>query len=336
MIIDWAESYGYSTTLAQIFDSVSQFGGTVTTVESGQSPSGGSVLQVAYTSGGQFFLKSMTARSTKFEAFRFRVSTSFTGEVTIFRWFESGTIHCDLRVTDAGALKVTRNGTTLATSAAGIMPLNNTWKHIETKLVIHDSTGTVDVWVDSVSVISASGLDTRNGGTGVIDQTGPCINVTADSVMTFQFCDNVSADSQINQARVDYFPPTGAGTSAQFTPTAGSNFQTVDETGSPNTSDYNASSTVGHIDSFAMGDVPATAVIIALGQVALVNKQDSGSATVNFVNRQSTTNYNGTPFSPPFGSNQYFREWFPLNPDTAAQWTPAQVNANEIGYKRAA
>jgi hypothetical protein len=286
-------------------------------------------------SGGQtaHYGHPVAARSTFYTAMRIKYSAAFSTECRLMKWWEAGNVHCYLAITDAGSFKLYRgDDVLLATSASGLIGFGQ-WKHVEAKVVIHDSTGTIDVWVDGALVFSATGLDTKYVGSGSIDAVTIGIQMGSHGSVTTDICDVIHADSQIGENRVEYFPPTGAGANTTWTPSSGSNFQTVDET-TPNPADYNSTDVVGEKDTFTAGNVPTTATILAVGLIALANKQDSGAATLRFLNRQSGTDYEGASFNPPFGSNGWFKEWFEDNPDTAAPWTPTEWNANEIGYKR--
>jgi len=60
-----------------------------------------------------------------------------------------------------GSIAVRRNVTTLATSANTGIITANTWHYIVFKVLCNNSSGTYEVWVDGVSEISASGVDTQ-------------------------------------------------------------------------------------------------------------------------------------------------------------------------------
>jgi Domain of unknown function (DUF4082) len=64
-----------------------------------------------------------------------------------------------------GRLSFQRVLTALATSAAGALPNDNTWRYIEAQIRLHDSAGFGIVRVNGTEVINASSLDTKQGGT---------------------------------------------------------------------------------------------------------------------------------------------------------------------------
>lgn len=88
--------------------------------------------------------------------------------IGLYEGWGGATAHIDFRLNATGRIIITRNGTTLATGTT-IMPLDS-WVYIEIKVKIHDTAGTIDVHLNGAPEITATGLDTRNGGTsGVIN-----------------------------------------------------------------------------------------------------------------------------------------------------------------------
>lgn len=122
------------------------------------------------------------------------------------------------------------------------------------------------------------------------------------------FTHPIIGDDWIGNVQVSYLPGNGVGNSSDWTKSAGSNnYENIDETGSPNLTDYNHADKVGDKDTFPHGMIPATANIIAVGVIGLFNKQAAGPAECCLVVRSGGTDHDGTNFSPPFGSNQYFQ-----------------------------
>ena len=67
-----------------------------------------------------------------------------------------------LRITTSGELAILR-GTTVLEETVGLNLGADIWYYIELKILIHDSTGTYDLVVDGISVLSDVNQDTRNG-----------------------------------------------------------------------------------------------------------------------------------------------------------------------------
>lgn len=239
-----------------------------------------------------------------------------------------------------GEVRVYKHDTSsvLCTSAAGVVPFGSGYHYIELRATISDTVGAVDIHVDGVSVCSASGTDTRNGGNGDCGSVyfglyiGYYGSIKVDDVYT---CDTNGAMNYdfLGDSRVDTIIPNGAGTNTQFTPLSGSNYANVDE--SPHDSDttYNSSSTLNHIDTYAMSAIDAvTGSTIRGVQVNVVaKKDDAGSRSIGVIAYTGTigisgNNALGTAYSS-------FSNMFQLDPNTAAAWTEAGVNGMECGLK---
>jgi hypothetical protein len=62
-----------------------------------------------------------------------------------------------------------RDTTTLGTYTGELSPLPSNWFCLEIGGVIHDTTGSVVVKINGQTVLSLENVDTRNGGTGIVD-----------------------------------------------------------------------------------------------------------------------------------------------------------------------
>ena len=268
--------------------------------------------------------------STLYMGLAFR-TLSGTSNTTLFKFRESTTVHIDIRLDSSNRLQVTRNGTVLATASAGLN--SNQWYYLQFKVVIHDTAGEYEILVNgSVGTlgVTGTGADTRNGGTGVIDNINygntAGINVDIDDHYVY----NAGYAGEINIQTVF---PTGAGNSTQFTPSTGSNWQNVDDSVPDDDSTYNASGTAGHRDLFATGDVPSTSgSILAVVANGYARKDDAGTREIKLTTRVSGTNYDGA--SEPITSGYaYYRKQWDTDPATGLAWVRADLNAAEFGYK---
>ncbi len=129
--------------------------------------------------------------------------------------------------------------------------------------------------------------------------------------------------------------PTGAGNSTQWTPSAGSNWQNVDESSADGDTTYNsASGGGGLVDLFTTGaGVPAGAPVNsvtftargrhtgAYGFIQIMLRSGGTTQSVDAITKIFTGSY-----------ADYSSAALANNPITAAAWTAAEVNAMEIGY----
>jgi hypothetical protein len=254
-----------------------------------------------------------------------------------------GNSHCDLRINGVtGIWTVTRNGTLLLTSTTPLAL--NAEVYVEIQFVVADSGGVAILKVDGVtdSVINSSALDTRNAGSGTIGSVAVVLNTPTG-------CRNEVRDLYVNDntGGVDdtFWGPIvvttqvviGAGTHADHTPSAGSNYQNVDDAEPDGDSTYNSTATLNAIDTFAMSDNGYSAGTVKGVEVVLEQrKTDSSAATrVAPVFRISGTDYVASDISPST-TMRLDRVQVRLSPATAAAWTVGELDGMEAGYKRTA
>jgi hypothetical protein len=241
---------------------------------------------------------------------------------------------------DANVGTIGSPGTQIAISSAGVFDDN--WHYIEVYATIHDTTGRVTVRVDGNVVIDFTG-DTRNGGTSMnIDairfRTGIYSSWTPNSPITIDdlyVCDGTGAvnNSFLGDVRVQSLMPSGAGSSTQLTPTgSANNYANVNEV-PYNSATYNASSTVGQRDTYALSDlVGNTTAIFGVQSVAHMQKNDAGTANAKVVLKSGASVYYDATQSLGASTAAYvqLRE---TDPATSAAWTVGNANALEAGME---
>src|SRR5205823_4358813 len=110
-----------------------------------------------------------------------------------------GSSQVNLQVNPDGTLAVARAGTVLGTTSAAISI--NTWYHVEIKTTVHPSAGTAQVWLNGVSRLSLTGLNTRSTGNATANQfaIGPVLN-NQNVGTTFDYDDVIVYDGQTTDA----------------------------------------------------------------------------------------------------------------------------------------
>lgn len=245
----------------------------------------------------------------------------------------NATTHITFQVQLDGSIKAfrgTESGTLLGQTATGLVPVA-AWTHVELRAKLSDTVGEITIWVNGVSALSLTAQDTKNAGTLLVF-SGFGWNSFNTSFIDNIVVDTNSAGAQLGEVKVAALPVTGAGAVTGFTPSAGLNYQAVDDA-TPNTSDWVASDVVDTIDTYAITDLPANT--LAVKSVTLLDyaqKSDAGARSHALLVRHSGTNYAGADQA--LGTSYaHYRETWETNPGTAAAWTPANVNALEIGVK---
>ena len=250
-------------------------------------------------------------------------------------FYEGTTLHAgiELGYSAGNYYTIAYRGGTLVDTDYTYFPYN-TWLLIEVYALINDSTGAIIVKINGIETVNFSG-DTRNGGTsGVIDGIRFGRTATPNDVNGPYWDDLVIDDSEwIGNTAILGLSPSGAGSNTNWTPSAGSNYQTVDEVPASD-ADYNAVNSVDQIDTFAMGDLPFSPESIKAVQVSVRAQKEGASTPQNIaptVKSGSTTD-SGADQALETSFRAHSKIW-PTDPDTASAWTESGVNALEAGYK---
>ena len=248
---------------------------------------------------------------------------------------DTGAEQVGLAIDAAGRIQAYRGATLLGQSAPGTIVFGN-WYYITVDATIHATAGSVLVAVDHVYVLNLAGVNTQATAHAYVT-TVVLSGSYQDYVCDWYITDNVVAGAEpvatIGDVRIVALRPSGVGSNAAFTPSAGANWQNVDDAPVPDDdATYNASATPTDLDSFVtpgLGAVVAN-TIPAVFVKSYARKDDAGVRTLaGFVKLgASTETAAGTPLSAGYA---WQADKFPLDPAGAA-WTKANVNAAEFGY----
>lgn len=264
---------------------------------------------------------------------------------TLFGFLDGTGLQVELRTSNDGYLRVTRNGTIIATSAMVVSP--NVYNHYEMKVKIDPSVGTVEVRLNSVPVIGPlTGLNTR--GTTTSNVNGMFIgswnsisgySVDYDDIIMW---DSVATDANgmtdvsdwIGDCRVECLFPSSAGNASQFTPdSAGANYTKVSEV-TPDITSYVESGTVGHVDLYHIPDLPANVSSVkGVAAIYYARKTDIGRRGIKSVLQSAGGNLtHASEFNLADGYTYNFCG-FGQNPNNASPipWTAAGVNQLQMG-----
>ena len=227
-----------------------------------------------------------------------------------------------------------RTGTVLGTSTKTFSI--GVWYYIEAKIKVHSSTGTVEVRVNGETWLSLTGKNTQATANAQVTKLMVGYNDASNhtcNVDDFYFCDTSGSVNNdfLGDIRVQSIFPTGAGTTTQMTPSAGSNYTCVDEAAPNGDTDYVSETTAGEKDTYAFGNLTPTSGTIKGVQVLInARKDDAGFRTIAPVYRPVSTDYDGTAQAVS-DSYSYLREITEVSPATSAAWTIAEINGAEFG-----
>jgi hypothetical protein len=124
----------------------------------------------------------------------------------------------------------------------------------------------------------------------------------------------------------------GAGDDSDWTPSAGSNYQNVDEVELDEDATFNETSTPAHQDLFTYDDVSGVSSIDGI-MINTESRVTTGSMDLQTVCKSGSTvdlDSAETITSQTYVSTQYVLE---EDPDASAAWTPTTLNAAQFGVK---
>jgi len=206
---------------------------------------------------------------------------------------------------------------------------STSWKHIGIALVV-GSSGTLTVKIDDNIVINNVTGDFLGGAIASIAkvyfESGGGRTVWDDLVV--QDASGALLGSGIHC--VASFP-TAAGDSTQFTPSAGSNWQNVDETDPNDDTDYNSSSVAGNRDLYNITNLPAfTGNVLGADVWMRARKDNGGTEQLKTAIKTNSVVYYG-PTENLANSYAMYRKQYLVNPNTGIAFTQAEANALQIG-----
>jgi hypothetical protein len=260
-----------------------------------------------------------------------------TGGTFLLLIRQNGTTHVDL-VSSNGLITVRRGGsTTLATYTIPNYVSNN-WYYYEFGAVIDDISGSVHVRLNAQTVISASGLDTRNGVLAYadevrVDQQSDFTYIT-DWYITNTQGSNPATNGFLGDIRIFSTTPTASGDTINFTPLSSSNALMVDDGNSPdNDVTFVSASLPNSMDLYKTVEYTGSVTqIYGLGVKALARKTEPGSRAMQIAIKSGST-FAYSPSESILDSYRYHAGIFETNPNTGTPWSSlSDVNNTQIGF----
>lgn len=239
--------------------------------------------------------------------------------------------------TSALTVTTTSNCTVLATSSNALLP--GTWAYLELKVDLSTGAVTAQVTYAGSTSVWASGTmasgGTLNGFAFNGHNSNPSANV--DDFYIVNSSGSVN-NNCLGESRIMTSLPSGddtatPGTNLLWTPNSGTaHYSRVNESSPDDDTSYNASNTVGQIDTYTYPAISPTGPIAGVQTVGCMRKDDVGNRSVALEVRSGGTNYDGSA-NGLFSSYLMFRRIDETDPATGSAWTPSGVNAAELGVK---
>jgi len=232
-------------------------------------------------------------------------------------------------------LRVYRGNTLLGTTTR-TFPLN-TWMYLEFKATIDQVAGAYELRVAGVNVLSAAGIrtqETANPYANDLNVGASYMDGHEGRVDDLYLCDDSGTlnNDFLGDIKVEVILPNGPGHYSQWTPSAGLNYECVDEAAPNDDTDYVSSATVGQKDSYACQDITLTGSIKGIQILALERKDDAGNYTTRLLTRSGGGDYFGDNFIV-FDTYRYDRQIREIDPATGLPWTVPGINAFEPGVE---
>jgi hypothetical protein len=216
--------------------------------------------------------------------------------------------------------------------------LTNTWYYFEYKVSISGSVMTCEARVNEAVILSDSftltGSPTAPGWTSfTVGGPGGGNHCLIDDVY-------VTDGEYLGDVRVYPLYPRADGDLSQWVPTSvGAHYLMVKEHPADDSTTIVScsSANVGNVDEYYLDTLAGFSGTIKGAQACwLVEKSDAGDAVAQGTYRQNTggTVVNGPSFHPSFTAWIYLLDPQRKSVFTAADWTPSEINAMQLGIKR--
>lgn len=283
----------------------------------------------------------LDAQATWIVGFSIRTTALPGSDLPFLTFQDAGTAQVDLRLRADGTIRTTRNGTALATSASALSAA--TTYYVEAKVVINDTTGSVEVRVNGSSTgwINITGQDTKNTANASANGIMITSPVSSTDFDDLYICDGAGSTNNdfLGDVRVDCYLPNGNGNSSQLVGSDSNstdNYLLVDEASQNGDTDYVQSATAAQKDTYGFADMSHTPTSIFGVQINMIaKKDDSGNRSICSVTRSGGADTDGATQALGTTYSDY-REISETDPNTAAAWTRTNLNNAEFGVKVAA
>lgn len=219
----------------------------------------------------------------------------------------------------------------------------NTPVYVEVRVLFSTTVGEVEVRLngDPTPVLNLTNVDTGSSSSTYFQLFhNPVNGVQVWSAPYVLEVDATAPNDFLGHLRYAALDPVGNGNSSQLVGSDSNstdNYLLVDDGAAGMTNDggttYVQSSTPGEQDTYTLEDMPTPALsVVAVVPVLIAAKSDAGTRSIKPVVRSGGTDYDGDEA---FLGLSYaaFPSIMLEDPDTAAPWADAGINAIELGVK---
>jgi hypothetical protein len=290
-------------------------------------------LPAPSTLGFGFALKAPAPDQATWPVLLFRDNTLFQVSLNI-----RSDLHLEVWNYDGSNNLQTQLGSTSSSAIAG-----GTFSYVEFKVTFHPSAGAIEVRIDGTTVISASGVATRNpssvlnyatnwlfGKPGLLDTYGSDQPFYIDDLIAWDTSGALHNDF-IGDCHLQALLPDADGPVVQWTPNgAGSNYLCVNENPPDDDTTYVEDSVSGdkdlyHFPNVTPPDVARTRIIAVLQNID-IRKTGGGSLPILATLRSNAGDHDYAASLEP-GSSYHINQFqWETDPDTGVEWDITRLN----------
>jgi hypothetical protein len=236
-------------------------------------------------------------------------------------------------------IAIWRGDDTVLASGTALLA-DTTWYWIWGYVKISDTVGVVRTKINGVAdIATTTSLDTRNDAGANGDKLSSFI-IGVDT--NYDFDDlyiqdatgttNNGDDIDIGEVTIPYLTPDSAGDTTGMTPSAGSNFQCVDESPPNDDTDYVSAATSGTLDLYNLTSVSGISAVKGVVVRNRMKKDLAGAKNARSILKTGGTVSNGSDIALGTTYSTYPRN-LRKNPVTAADFTGSEIDALQVGQE---
>ena len=246
-------------------------------------------------------------------------------------------------------MRGTASGTSIGATTVPAMTAG-AWTHVETLTTFNDTTGSCEIRVNGVTVLSITGADTVNTSNVESSQVSflpsggvLSIDTGVDAYIDDVYCYDDSGaynNTFIGDKKVFTLFPNADTAQDDWTRNTGSvSFENIDEADPDDDTTYlyaNPGGSPNIVSEFELDNLPAD--VTAISAVVTVNrlkKTDAGTADVTSSLVSAVSESTGTS-NPMTTAYTYYHDVFEADPDTSSPFTPTAVDALKVKVERTA
>ncbi len=288
-----------------------------------------------HENGANWAYKSFTAISEGYLRMGFYSSEINRWDGHILQFRKGSTVMLDLRKRTDFKIDVKIGTSTVATTAKVFN--NSTWYLFEIRYKVDDSAGFVQIKVDGTLEIDYSG-DTKPGGDTAFDNLYLGIEDYVHNYhddLALNDTSGTEDNSWCGDGRVMMMKPNSAGDQTQLTPSAGSNYQCVDDVPPNGDTDYVEGGTVDNYDLYHLtaSGLASGSTILRVWPVANARDTVANGGKIKLGLKTNSTEYWGDDITLSTTYQNVGGTIHKTNPNTSAAWTISELDALQVGVK---